>query len=393
MNQRFSFAISSQHGSARTGLLSCPHGVIRTPAFVFCATKASLKCVHPSTARALGTDVILANTYHLMINKGADMMRQAGGIHKFMGWDGPMFTDSGGFQIFSLGHGSVADEIKRRNDNARNKSLLKITADGAWFRSHIDGAKYYLTPEKSMQVQRDIGADFAFVLDECTPFHVDKQYTEQSMYKSHAWERRSLAAFNELNHDSAQALYGIVQGGIHMDLRRISTDFVMEQGFFGVGIGGSLGSSKEQMYDVVNQTCAMLEPSRPRHLLGIGSVRDILTLVKSGIDTFDCVHPTRIARHGAAILRHSVGGSNKETIPLLNSKFRDDLLPLDKDCQCTACRTISRSYIHYLLKNDDPLAMILLTQHNIQQMNNLMADVRRGISEGSLRDVEGDWLP
>lgn len=393
----FDFILEHEYKGARTGLLKTPHGTVETPGFIFCATKGALKCATVVMAEDAGTQIILANTYHLMINGGADLMKKAGGIHKFIGWNKPTLTDSGGFQIFSLGHGSVADEIKRRQNQSRKKSLIKITEDGAIFASHIDGQRYFLTPEKSMQVQNCIGSDFALVLDECTPFHVDKTYTMNSMLMSHAWEDRSYKEFQRLQNidgNSRQALYGIIQGGVYEDLRRISADFVMERDFFGIAIGGSLGADKQQMYDVASYTCSLLSGNRPRHLLGIGIVSDIISLVTSGIDTFDCVHPTRIARHGIAIVKHSTGlvDNVDRGVNLRNSKFKEDMSPIDPNCRCYTCLNFSRSYIHYLIRVGEPLFLFLLTTHNIQQMNNLMADIRMGIREQNLENVARDWI-
>ncbi|MCK5556046.1 MAG: tRNA-guanine transglycosylase, partial [Alphaproteobacteria bacterium] len=229
---------------ARLGRLTVPHGTIETPNFIFCGTKASIKGLSPLQMREAGTDIILSNTYHLMLSPGADLIAEMGGLHKFMGWDAPLFTDSGGFQIFSLGHGSVADEIKGRVQRHRSKSILQISEEGAEFRSYIDGKKHFLSPEFSIQIQRKLGADLIVQLDECTPFHVDKEYTARSMEMSMRWGDRSLAE-HERQNDDRQAMYGIVQGGVYPDLRRQSCEYVNDRNFFATAIGGSLGESKE----------------------------------------------------------------------------------------------------------------------------------------------------
>ena len=393
----FNFEVLHTCGDARMGILQTPHGLIETPAFVFCATKAAIKSAAPETIQKTGTQIILSNTYHLMVNGGSEIIKKAGGIHKFMGWDGPLLTDSGGFQIFSLGHGSVADEIKRKQSSDRKKSLVNITEEGALFRSHVDGTKHFLTPEKSMQVQSDIGADIVLTLDECTPFNVDKSYTENSMMMSHRWEERSKLAFDKLQSSGVaplQAIYGIVQGGIYEDLRKMSTDFVTQQDFFGIAIGGSLGSTKEQMYDIASYTCRLLEKTRPRHLLGIGIVSDIVRLSLAGIDTFDCVHPTRIARHGVAIVPYSTGEISdvNRGMNMRNSRFKEDMRPICQQCQCYTCQNFSRAYINYLLKIEEMLAMTLLTTHNLQQMNNLMYDIRMGIKNKAFNLVLEKWM-
>jgi queuine tRNA-ribosyltransferase len=395
----FGFTVEHQakHSRARLGTLQTPHGVVNTPAFIFCATKAAIKAVSPSDMKASGTQFMLANTYHLMIQPGADVVAQLGGLHRFMGWDGPLLTDSGGFQIFSLGHGSVADEIKGRrsnpNDSSRNQSLLKITEEGALFRSYLDGSKHLLTPEKSIDIQRKLGADLIVVLDECTPFHVSKDYTQQSMEMSHRWAQRSLQAFTEQD-NGTQSLYGIIQGGIYPDLRKASCDFVNNQSFFGHAIGGSLGADKHQMRDVVEYTTQQLDPTRPIHLLGIGGIDDIFAGVAQGIDTFDCVHPTRLARHGGALVRpHNLPeGKNTDHINLMNGIFRLDDSPIEPDCFCLVCQRYSKGYLHHLLKAKELLALQLLSIHNVAFMNRLLAAIRLAIKTDTLELERKQWV-
>lgn len=392
-NFDFSILKKSSKNRARLGLLKTPHGVVETPAFIFCATKAAIKAVSPADMKAAGTQFILSNTYHLMIQPGAETIAKLGGIHRFMGWNGPMLTDSGGFQIFSLGHGSVADEIKGRRGNTGNKSLLKITEEGALFRSYLDGRMHLLTPEKSIEIQRNIGADLIVVLDECTPFHVDKAYTRKSMEMSHRWGKRSLDDFLQKN-DGSQALYGIVQGGVYEDLRIESCDFVNSQPFFGQAIGGSLGADKAQMSEVVAMAASQLNPERPIHLLGIGGVTDIFDGVEQGIDTFDCVHPTRLARHGGALVRpcHLPEGKNSDHINLLNSIFRLDEGPIEADCPCQVCQQHSRAYLHHLLKAKELLAAQLITIHNVAFMNRLLLAIRKAIQTDSLIEEKKLWV-
>lgn len=373
MSAGFQFSYKAA-GGARLGRIETPHGAIETPAFIFCATKAAIKGLTPDQMKGAGTQMILANTYHLMLQPGSKQIEAAGGIHKFMNWDGPMLTDSGGFQIFSLGHGSVSAEIKGNRCQPK-LGLCQVSEEGAIFTSHINGAKHQLTPEISMQVQREIGADFAVVLDECTPFHVSKDYTAASMEMSHRWAQRSLDEFSR--HDTGrQKLYGIVQGGVYEDLRRQSTDFVNAQPFFGTAIGGSLGASKEQMYEVVDITTKMLSKERPVHLLGVGGVQDIVRAVEFGIDTFDCVHPTRIARHGAALVKNH----EKEHINLANARYRSCKDPIASDCSCYTCAHFSCAYLHHLIKAREPLSISLITTHNVYFMNELMRDVRQDIA-------------
>ena len=258
----------------------------------------------PADLKACGTDIILANTYHLLLQPGADLVEKAGGIHKFTGWNGPMLTDSGGFQVFSLGEGTMANEIKGRKQGkpSENKAMLKITEQGAEFRSHLDGRKILLTPEYAMDLQRQIGADLLMQFDECTPYHVDRDYTAKSMEMSKRWGERSLAQFMR-HHTGAQALYGIVQGGVYEDLRRESASWTRARDFFGTAIGGCLGGSDEEMEAIVEHSLSEAAPERPVHFLGIGQIKDIFKFVRMGVDTFDCVIPTRLARHGTAFLK------------------------------------------------------------------------------------------
>lgn len=390
MYENFKFDIIKRTETGRLGKIHTPHGDIKTPAFIFCGTKASVKGISPYQLRELNTQIILSNTYHLFVYPGSEYIKKHGGLHKFMGWNGPVFSDSGGFQIFSLGNGSVADEIKGKRSGIA--TLAKITEEGAYFRSYWDGSTQLLTPEKSMQIQRDIGTDLVVVLDECTPYHSDKRYTEKSMLRSHRWEKRSLDEF-VTHDDGAQALYGIVQGGVHPDLRKISAEFVSENPFFATAIGGTLGASKEQMYEVVEMAMEHLIKSRPIHLLGIGGIGDIFHGVRVGIDTFDCVHPTRIARHGGALVKRNYrDDERREHINLKRSEYADDDAPIEMDCDCPTCRLFSRAYLHYLLKANELLALQAIAVHNIRFMNRLMEEIRDGLLQNNLDEIEKKWV-
>lgn len=387
-NFAFDIVAGDPAGSrARCGRLTTPHGVLETPTFIFCATKAAMKAASPAMLRAEKTSIILSNTYHLMLQPGADLVAKMGGLHRFMGWDGPMLTDSGGFQIFSLGHGSVADEIKGRRDIARPKTLLKVNEKGAAFRSYIDGRKHLLTPEGSIDIQRKLGADLIVTFDECTPFHSDRKYTERSLRLSNRWADRCLAEF-ERGDDGKQALYGILQGGIYEDLRDEAATFVNSRPFFGNAVGGTLGGNTAQMDEVVGYAMAKLNRDRPTHLLGIGGVRDIFAGVAQGIDSFDCVSPTRIARHGAALMP----GVKGERVNLRNARFREDPLPIDETCDCYCCRNFSRAYVHHLLKAEELLGLQLLTQHNVAVMNRLTREIRAAIPAGRLGELRKTWV-
>ena len=387
---KFLFEITKRDpkSQARIGRLSTPHGTIETPNYIFCGTKASVKNLSPTQLREARTDIILSNTYHLMIQPGADLIGQMGGLHKFMGWDGPLLTDSGGFQVFSLGEGTMANEIKGKSKGHDNKSLLSISEEGCAFKSYVDGRKITLTPESSMEIQRKLGADLIMQFDECTPYHVDRDYTARSMEMSIRWGDRCLTEFSARD-DGAQALYGIVQGGVYDDLRRFSSEYTKDRDFFGTAIGGCLGGSDEEMYNVVASCMPYTHPERPVHFLGIGRIRDVFTFVRLGIDTFDCVIPTRLARHGAAYIKGDAG----ETINLKNACYRTDETPLDERVGIPASCNFSKAYIHHLLKANELLASQILSQHNIATINMLMREIRAALAEDRLDDLEKEWLP
>ncbi len=391
---KFSFKIKhkSQKSEARLGELTTPHGALQTPAFIFCATKAAIKGVTTNQLHGANTQIILSNTYHLMIQPGEDTVEKLGGLHKMMNWNGPMLTDSGGYQIFSFGYGSVAEEIKgNRKQSGLNKTNgVKITEEGAMFRSYFDGSKQFLTPERSIQIQKKLGADLILVLDECTPFHVSEKYTKKSMDMSHRWAMRSLAEFNKIN-DGSQQLYGIIQGGIYPHLRKESCEFVNSQAFFGNAVGGSLGQNKEQMHEVVGIAMATLNRDRPTHLLGIGGVADIFNGVRYGIDTFDCVHPTRLARHGGALMKQK-DAEGREYINIKKGLYKNDTTPIDSSCGCDTCLNYSKGYINHLIKAGELLSYTLLSVHNIFFMNRLLADIRKAILNDTLDECEKEYL-
>lgn len=374
---------------ARLGRLVTPHGAIETPNYIFCGTKATVKNVSPAQLKEARTDIILSNTYHLMVQPGSELIAKMGGLHKFMNWNGPMLTDSGGFQVFSLGEGTMANEIKGKAkvgyDN--NRSLLEISEHGCVFRSYTDGRRISLTPEDSMRIQRELGADLLMQFDECTPYHVDKDYTARSMEMSIRWGDRSLAEFARHN-DGKQALYGIVQGGVYSDLRKFSAEYTKDRPFFGTALGGCLGGTDEEMETVVAASMPHVHPDRPVHFLGIGQIKDIFRFVRMGIDTFDCVIPSRLARHGAAFMK----GVKNETINLKNAKYRYDNTPLDPRVGIPASTEFSKAYIHHLLKAEEALASQILAQHNIAVMNMLMREVRAAIKADSLNELEKEWL-
>jgi queuine tRNA-ribosyltransferase len=380
--------------NARAGRLRTAHGDVRTPAFVPLATKATVKGMLPGEVKALGYDMLLGNTFHLMLNPGAELIERFGGLHEFMGWDGPIVTDSGGFQVFSMGHGTVADEIKSRPSRARDGegvaregAILSIDEQGVRFRSYVDGSECFLSPEGSMAVQASLRSDIALVFDECTPFHVDRAYTERSTERTHRWLERCLRWHAE-HGPAGQLVYGIVQGGVYEDMRRASARTVAASGCEGIAIGGSLGAEKAQMYEVVGYAVAELggeHEQRPRHLLGIGEVDDLIRGVELGIDTFDCAMPTRLGRHGTALIHDP---ENRWRVDLTKSAWRTSEEPLMEGCDCHACtHGLSRAYLSYLVRAGELTGMRLLTEHNLAFLASLMADLRAAILDGQLNIV------
>jgi queuine tRNA-ribosyltransferase len=367
--------------------LATPHGVVETPGFIFCGTKAAMKGVMPHQMRAARTQIVLANTYHLMVNPGAELIARMGGLHAFTGWDGPMLTDSGGFQIFSMQHNGVTDEIKGRNRPDRVASLIRIEEDGAAFRSYHDGSTLFLSPEASIQIQRDLGPDIILTLDECTPFHADRAYTTKSLARSHRWQDRSLKEFQRTN-DGKQALYGIVSGGVYEDLRHESAAYTADRPYFGTAIGDSLGGSKAQMYDVVQMAQEKSDRTRPVHLLGIGGVDDIFANIRAGIDTFDCVSPTRMARHGSALIPGVPGLKYN----IRNSRFKESRETLPLTHSFPGAERFTLGYIHHLFSVGEMLGIQILSWHNVAFMNTLMEDVRAAIRTGTIAECERKWL-
>ncbi len=372
---------------ARTGTLSLAHGQVRTPAFVPLATKAVVKTLDVAEVAELGYEMVLGNTFHLFLTPGHELIARHGGLHRFMRWDGPIITDSGGFQVFSMGHGTVADEIKGRAaqaDGERAGAILDISEQGVAFRSYLDGSRRFMGPETSMEVQAALGSDIALVFDECLPFHVSRDYTAASTERTHRWLDRCLAWHAE-HGPEGQLVYGIVQGGVHEDLRRASAQAVAARACGGIAIGGSLGQDKAQMHEVVEWTVQELGgrvESLPRHLLGIGEVDDLLRGVELGIDTFDCAMPTRLGRHGMAIVPDP---DARWRVDLAKGRYREADEPLLEGCPCAVCaRGYSRAYLHYLLRSRELTAMRLLTLHNLAYLQRLMAELRAAVEEGRL---------
>ncbi|HEV7845684.1 MAG TPA: tRNA guanosine(34) transglycosylase Tgt [Thermoleophilaceae bacterium] len=372
------FEITARDGRARAGAIATPHGEVRTPAFVPLASTGAVKSLDAPEVAELGFDMVLGNTFHLFIQPGHELIAAMGGLHEFMGWRRPIITDSGGYQVFSMGHGSVAEEIKRRRDG-RSSRVISIEEEGVRFRSYADGSERFMGPETSMEVQAALGSDIALAFDECTPFHVERDYTAGSMERTHRWLDRCVAWCRE-HAPPGQLLYGIVQGGVYEDLRAESSAYIAGSGVDGIAIGGSLGQDKEQMREVVEWSLAGLPEEPPRHLLGIGDVDDIVHAVGAGIDTFDCATPTRLARHGTALVRDPAA---RWRLDLTKSGHRRSREPIDADCPCPACRRHTRGYLHYLSRAGELTAKRLLTLHNLTFMERLMRGLREAIASGS----------
>jgi len=371
------FEITARDGPARAGLIHTPHGDVRTPAFVPLASTATVKSLHAAEVAELGYDMVLGNTFHLFIQPGPELIAEMGGLHEFMGWGGAIITDSGGYQVFSMGHGSVAEEIKRKRER-RTSMILSIEEEGVRFRSYLDGRERFMGPETSMEVQAALGSDIALAFDECTPFHVERDYTARSMERTHRWLDRCVAWHRE-HGPPGQLLYGIVQGGVYEDLRAQSTAYVAGSGVQGIAIGGSLGQSKEQMREVIGWSLRDLPEDPPRHLLGIGDVDDLVHAVGAGIDTFDCATPTRLARHGTALVHDP---ANRWRLDLGKAVHRSSAEPIDESCGCPACREHTRAYLHYLIRAGELTAKRLITLHNLTFMERLMRELREAIAAG-----------
>lgn len=384
--------------AARTGVLRTAHGAVHTPAFVAVATRGTVKAASPRELQSVGVQMLIGNTYHLVLRPTPEEVADLGGLHGFSGWRGPWMTDSGGYQVFSLGAGkqhgvgklgSVFPGASRPQHHG--PSLVKLTEEGAEFRSVLDGSWITFTPESVIRAERQLGADLVFPLDECTsPFH-DRGYTEEACARTHRWAERALAAWDntlDIGPNPTQLLYGIVQGGAYEDLRRRSARVISALGFPGIAVGGSLGRSKEEMLRVIEWTVDALPADRPRHLLGIGTLEDIVAAVRRGIDTFDCAAPTRMARNGTLLSLAEPRGR----LSIRGAAFRRDSRPVDPACDCPACTDHSRAFLHHLLRCGELSYYRLATLHNLRTMVRFMARLRSLLDDGRCPEV-GDLLP
>ncbi|HBG46897.1 MAG TPA: tRNA guanosine(34) transglycosylase Tgt [Deltaproteobacteria bacterium] len=350
----FGFELLKKDASARLGRVKTPHGEFATPVFMPVGTRAAVKGLTPEELEEIGAEIILANTYHLYLRPGHDLVRELGGLHRFMNWKGPILTDSGGFQVFSL------------------CKLRKITEEGVQFSSHLDGTRYTLTPESAIEVQEALGADIIMPLDECTPYPADREYTVESMNMTHRWAKRC----KEAKRPNGQALFGIVQGGMYRDLRKESAEALMNIGFDGYAIGGlSVGEEKGLMKEMVASTVESLPQDKPRYLMGVGTPEDLVYCVEMGIDMFDCVMPTRNARNGTLFTRHG-------KLVIKNAQYEKDPGPIEEGCACYTCRSFSRAYLRHLYMAGEILAPRLNTIHNLFYYSSLMRSMRAAIGEG-----------
>jgi queuine tRNA-ribosyltransferase len=385
---RLGFEISARDGDARRGLIRCAHATIETPAFIPLATKASVRSLSAGEVAAMGYELVLGNTFHLHLSPSEDRIAAHGGLHGFMGWERAIITDSGGFQVFSLAHGGVADEIKGRRGEGEGRAKVEISERGVAFQSLLDGSDRFIGPEESMGIQAKLGSDIALVFDECTPYHADREYTARSMERTHRWLDRCLE-WHEREGPPGQAVFGIVQGGVHADLRREAAERVGSAGVDGIAIGGTLGRDKDEMAEVLGLTAPLLPRDAPVHLLGIGEVDDLMRGIALGIDVFDCAVPTRLARHGVALAPEPQG---RFRLDLAKARFADDDGPIVEGCPCEACSRHSCAYIHYLARAKELTGARLLTLHNLTYMERLMAGAREAISVGGYDGYAGEIL-
>ncbi len=399
--KNFNFHIEKTLPSGgRVGYYDTPHGRILTPCFVAVGTKSTVKSMTPEMLIDIGVQVVLANTYHLYLQPGDEIIRDAGGFPKWMNWSGPTMTDSGGFQVFSLGaaYGKSVSKVATGIENLQLESgrsgddvapLAKVGSEGVSFRSHIDGSLHYLTPRKSMEIQKNLDADIIFAFDECTSPTESYEYQKESLQRTHKWAKDSLNIHTELDPDGMQALFGVVQGAQYEDLRKLSAKELSEmraangRGFEGFGIGGSF--SKDDMTTAVEWVTKILPQDLPRHLLGIGEPLDLFMGVEQGIDFFDCVAPTRMARHGTVY----TGGGR---LNLMNEKCQTIFEPIDVDCKCYTCKNYTQSYVSHLFRAKEMLAATLASIHNMYFINNLVANMRQAILDDNFDSYKKDFL-
>lgn len=372
---KFESIYQSKKSRARVGRIHTPHGIIETPNFVAVGTNASLKALDMANQPNLNLPLMFCNTYHLMVQPGVEIIEKAGGLHTFMNHKGPLITDSGGFQVFSLAYGTVKDELKSKGQKKITNAVIKINEEGVLFRSYRDGTPLLLTPESSIQAQKALGADIIIPFDELPPYHIDAHALQKSLDRTHRWEKRSLD--EHLKNKNNQAIYAVIHGGIDPLLRKKSSAYLTSLDFDGYAIGGSLGKNRNEMITMLQNMMPFLPAEKPNHLLGIGDLPSIAQAIPLGIDTFDSSHPTRCARHGLLFTHHGM-------VKIEHSSFKEQMQPIDPACTCSTCTHYSASYLHHLFKAHEITALILATIHNVHFMIKLMHDYRNKILEGEL---------
>ncbi len=397
------FQIHEKDGMARTGVVETRSGSFNVPAFIPVATSGAVRALDGRDLESMGVEVVFANTYHLYLRPGDDLVKRLGGLHKFMNFDKPIITDSGGFQVFSLGYGmehgvgKIADNIFLEGMNVeemakaskKGKKWARVEEDGVTFKNPLTGEVVELTPQKSMEIQSNLDSDIIFAFDECTSPLSDKNYTAEALERTHRWEEECLESYNR-----EQELFGIVQGGEYKDLREKSAQFVAQKDFAGIGVGGSLGKSKVDMHSILEWVIPYLPEEKPRHLLGIGAVEDIFNSVERGIDMFDCVAPTRWARRGHLYVSPEEGGTaeNKFRINIRNAQFREDERPIYRTCNCFVCQNYSRAYLRHLFSAEELTYFRLSSYHNVNFLLRLMEGIRDSINKGYFQELKKEWL-
>ncbi len=363
MSFTYKLEAKSEDTKARVGKLATPHGEVTTPTFMPVGTKATVKTMSPEELKEIGAQVVLSNTYHLLLRPGPEIIKEAGGLHNFMNWDRPILTDSGGFQVFSLGDQN------------------EITEEGVTFNSHLGGAEYFLSPERSIEIQQALGADIIMAFDECPPYPAEREYVKESLARTTRWLERSLEAHTRED----QALFGIVQGGMYRDLRERSVEEITQFDLPGYAIGGlSVGEPKEKMLEILDHTPDLLPVGKPRYLMGVGTPYDLFEGIMRGIDMFDCVFPTRVARNGSVF-------TSQGRITVSNATYKRDFTPIDQECDCYVCQNYSRAYIRHLHKRNEILGLRLTTYHNLYFLSHMMQRIRNSIQNGEFLDYRAEF--
>lgn len=397
--EKFSFEVTQKNANTpmRLGVIHTAHGDIQTPSFVPVGTQATVKGMTSLDLKEIGTQVFFVNTYHVYLRPGLDVIGKFGGLHKFMGWDSPLMTDSAGFQVFSLGDVNRKKRLRVSSEDLET-SLVKISDEGVIFRSHLDGSEHIFTPEKSIEAQSILGADIMIAFDECTYYPSTHEYADKAMQRTHRWAERCLdekvkgQGSKVKAGKEPQALYGVVQGGVYEDLRKQSAKYISDLPFEGIAVGGvAVGESKEEMINVLDWVIPNLPDNKPRHLLGVGEIDDIFEIIEKGIDSFDCVIPTRLARMGFALTKFEAN-KDKFLLDLNKAELMEDKRPIDDKCECFVCKNHARGYLHHLFRAKELLAYRLATYHNLYFMEEVMRGIRQSIKDNTFNEFKSEYL-